>query len=299
MSNFASKLWDWLFNRSPKNAAMPDVQPGPAGDTVNSAQPPGAQPVEINVISQSCIGLLSRLSKEDRLMRGPDGEVVRVSDQVGILPGCEHVVIQLQAVDEKGRHIRGIAGICSACFREYQRPLEKGQISTFDAERLSLVCTDCGKITISGQLCCPKHYTSVVGPDGSATYLDEEQAREMKRQNTVRTALSIVNFLFGEDQPKIPDRQDNEQKNAPNPISIHLGHIIHYDRHPGPQERPRICYRLNILEGLCGGIQPTIPVIVEDSLCITIKTPRARTFYSKKNRGGSGRLNRTRSFWNL
>ncbi len=232
MSDFASKLWEWLFNRSPKNAAIPDVQPGPAGDTVNSAQLPGAQPVEINVDFQSCIGLLSRLSKEDRLMRGPDGEVVRISDQVGILLGCNHVVTQLQAVDEKGRHVRGIAGPCTGCFGEYQKLLEKGQISAFDAERLSLVCTDCGKITVSGQLCCPKHYTSVVGPDGSAIYVDQQQAREMKRQDTVRTALGIVNFLFGEDQPQIPDKQEKE-KNAPNPISIHLGHIIHFDHPPG------------------------------------------------------------------
>jgi len=235
MSGFAFKLWDWLINRSPKNAATPDLQPGPPGDTVNSAQRPGVQPVETSVNFQSCIGLLSRLSKQDRLFRGPDGELVTVSDQVGIAVGCEHVVTQLQAVDEKGRHVRGIAGICRVCSRQYQKLLEKGQISALDAERLSLVCTDCGKITVSGQLCCPKHYTTVVAPDGKAVYLDEEEAKEMKRQDTVRTALGIVKFLFGEDQPQIPNKQDKEQKNAPNSISIHLGHIIHYDRPPGPR----------------------------------------------------------------
>jgi len=210
MSDLVWKLWDWLINRSPKNAAMPDVQPGPASDTANTTQPPGAQVVETNLAFQSCMGLLSRLGKEDSLLRGPDGNLVRVNEQVGILLGCGHVVTQLQAVDEKGRHVRGIAGVCDGCFGENCRLLQKGRISALDAERLSLVCTDCGKITVSGHLSCPKHYSTVITPDGTPNYIDAEQAKEMKRQDTVRTALGIIKFLFGEGQQEIPDKQDKQ-----------------------------------------------------------------------------------------
>jgi hypothetical protein len=233
MITLLSKLWKWAVNRSPKNAAIPDVRPHPAGDTENTPQTPGVQPIETNMESQSFIGLLARLGKQENLFRSPDGELVRASDQTWILLGCGHVAGQVQAIDEKHRHIRGIAGICARCLRENQRLLEKRQISPFDAERLSLVCTDCAKITVSGQLCCPRHYTAMTAPDGSVAYLDTEQAEEIERQDTIRRALGIANLLFGEDEPQVPDKQEKEPKDAPNPIHIHLGHIVHYDRPPG------------------------------------------------------------------
>lgn len=95
--------------------------------------------------------------------------------------------------------MRGIAGKCFYCDAEYQKLSQKGQISPFDAERLSLVCADCGKITLSGQLCCPKHYTAVLNPDGTTTYLSPEDTEEQNRQNTIKNILGSMAQLFGKE----------------------------------------------------------------------------------------------------
>lgn len=232
MSGFASKLRSWLVARSPKKAAVPVVEPRRADETGNSPQPPWAQRIETNVNLESCIGLLSKLGAEDSLFRGPDGDLVAVSEHVSILLGCGHVVTQLQAVDEKSRHIRGIAGFCADCLAEYCSLLEEHKISAADAERLSLTCSDCGRITVSGSLRCPKHYSEMIAPDGTSIYIDAEHAKEMKRRNTVGRTLAFIDSLFGEDRQEIPDNENKEQKNAPNPISIHFGNVIQHHRPP-------------------------------------------------------------------
>jgi len=142
----------------------------------------------------------------------PDnGQLIRAHNKLSILLGCYHIVAQFQALDQEDRHIRGIAGKCFYCDQEVQELLQKGQITVFDAERLALVCTDCGKITNSGQLCCPKHYTAVSNPDGTTTYLSPEDAEEQNRQKTTKTILSSIELLFGQNSQEIPQENCQDQ----------------------------------------------------------------------------------------
>jgi hypothetical protein len=220
MKGLCSKLWNWIMTRSPKNASVPNVQYRSAGYANNSVNRPGAQLIETNVDIQSITGLLSKFGKTDNLFCGPDGELLRINEQVSILLGCGHVVTQLQAAEKKGRRIRGIAGPCYFCLIDYSRLFAKGLISALDAERLSLTCTECGKITTSGYLCCPKHREeNGHKPNGEPIYIDTEHAKQIQRQDTMKLALGIVHSLFGQNQQEIPDNQDKEQKNAQKPIS--------------------------------------------------------------------------------
>ena len=216
VSTFASKFWGWLWNRSPRNAAQPNP-------TVLSDQqgygPPSAynsRPFETYIETQSIQGFQTRVGWHESGIKTPDGELFRTREDSALLLGCGHIVRQQQAVDQQDRHIRGIAGICSYCFADLQKSLARGDITPFDFERLSLVCSDCGKITVSGQLCCPKHYTRLVEPNGSEVYLGPSDMKRQEQHRLVSKVLGPVLDLFLEEQPKELPRQQ-EKDNAQNP----------------------------------------------------------------------------------
>lgn len=211
MKKYTFKFWDWVLNRSPKNAAKPNVQSNPIDNVGSASIPIGAEPLETYLEIESILGGPIKIGLEEGSLKGPDGQLIRTSNRASILLGCNHIVAQFQALDQEDRHIRGIAGKCFHCDLEGQELLQKGKITVFDAERLSLVCSDCGKITESGQLCCPKHYTAVSNPDGTTTYLSPEDAEEQDRQNTTKTILSSIALLFGQNSLEIPQENCQEQ----------------------------------------------------------------------------------------
>ena len=208
---FSLKFWQWVLNRSPQNAAKPNVQSNPIDNVGNASIPIGTEPLETYRKTGFILGSPIKIGFEEGTLRGPGGQLFREHNELSIPIGCGHIVCQIQAVDQQDRHIRGIAGSCFYCAPESQKLLQKGKITALDAERLSLVCTDCGKITISGQLCCPKHYTQVTNPDGTITYLSPEDAEEQDRQNTTKTILNSVALLFGQNSQEIPQENCQEQ----------------------------------------------------------------------------------------
>ena len=215
MNGFASKLWHWLINRSPRNAATPEVQAQSANDGVNSAQSYWGQQIETNIETQSILGLLLRMASIDSMSRAPDGELVRKhDDETVVLLGCGHLGTLRRRADQENNNIKKIAGQCHYCAADLQQELVSGASIDSRAflhkELKTLVCEDCGKITTSNHLACPDHYTKVVTPDGSDICVDEEQVKEIKRQDTVRMALGIVKFLFSEGQQEISDKKDKE-----------------------------------------------------------------------------------------
>ena len=211
MKNFSSKFWEWLLKRSPQNAAQPNVQPNPIDSVGNINIPICTEPLDTSIETDSILGGPIKIGSEEGALKGPDGQLIRAHNKLSILLGCNHIVAQFQALDQEDRHIRGIAGKCFYCALEVQGLLQKGKITVFDAERLALVCSDCGKITNSGQLCCPKHYTAVPNPDGTTTYLSPEDAEEQNRQNTTKTILSSIALLFGQNSQEIPQENRQEQ----------------------------------------------------------------------------------------
>lgn len=240
IKNLASKIWGYLWNRSPVQAASPNVQQFPPADSSNETVTSQGQPIETFIDCQTVIGGLSRLETTETAFRDPLGQLIRTRNRAGLLIGCDHIVYQFQPVDEKNKqirgrgksyyrnlepqsqreqnensvfvneenkHIRGIAGKCYCCSLELQALLDRGEISVFEADRLSYVCTDCAKMTTSGRLCCPKHYTPAADPDGNVCYLDPEQAETDSRKNMVKRILTGVAlpFLSDEEPPSKTD----------------------------------------------------------------------------------------------
>jgi len=213
MKKYPFTFWEWVLKRSPQNAAKPNVQPNPIDSVDNINIPTGTEPFETYIETESILGGPIKIGSEEGTLRGPNGQLIRAHNKISILLGCHHSVAQFQALDQEDRHIRGIDGKCYYCDLEVQELLQKGQITVFDAERLSLVCTDCGKITNSGQLCCPRHYTAVSNPDGTKTYLSPEDAEAQNRKNTANTILSTIALLFRQNSQEIPQENCQEQNN--------------------------------------------------------------------------------------
>jgi len=204
-------IWNYIFRRSQQNAAKADARYNPPEDTLDGCTPGVGQRIETNLETESIQGLFTRFVSVDGAIKHRDGQLITTRNTIAVLLGCSHVVTQLQAVDQEDQHIRGIAGKCYYCDEEIQPLIRKGQISPLDAERLSLVCSDCGKITVSGRLCCPKHYAAITNPDGTTVYLGPKDVQEQQRQSTVKMVLDSVASLFGQVDPKTP--QENPQEN--------------------------------------------------------------------------------------
>jgi len=203
MKNLYTKLWQWLFIRSPKNAAMPTVP-----QNTYQENPDTVLPFERYTETDSLSGTPFKVGITQQSFETPDGLLARGKDNIAALIGCGHLAYQFQAIDQEDKHIIGIAGQCFYCAQEQQQLFEAGKINQFDATRLSLVCTDCAQITDSGQLCCPKHYAMVPNPDGTKIYLSPEDIENQKRQDTVQMCLSSVALLFSPDNPS--KEQNNE-----------------------------------------------------------------------------------------
>jgi len=215
MSKAGSKFWGWLLQRSPQNADRPDIQQQAFDTVADVGFPAGAQPIEISSETESLVDSPIKLGSVDAASKGSEGQLIRAHNSLVVILGCGHAVKQSQAADDDERHIRGIAGRCPYCFAEIEELIAKGkvEIMPFDAERLSLVCSDCGKITTSGFLCCPRHYKDVPNPDGTVTYLGPEDAEEQARQNTAKAILSALGSLVSEDNHNTPRENTQEQNN--------------------------------------------------------------------------------------
>lgn len=201
-------LIDILFRRSPKNAATPNVQPGPPAASAQPGTGSSVRPLERNVEVSSIAGLLNELRRVDSRYLGDNGEIIScLEDHSQFVLGCGHHGTA-QASAEEGPHSRAIAGLCAYCVRDYQPLVEKGEIDALQAERLSLICNECARMTTSGHLCCPRHSTKVTAEDGSTQYIDPDTAKSASRQSTIVKALSVFQYLFGEPQEQQEDKNE-------------------------------------------------------------------------------------------
>jgi hypothetical protein len=216
------KMPDWLRMRSPKDASTTDVQypqnkvPDVATDNI-----PQDLFSETHIKTDAIVGTALRFIGVEKTQEEPGDKMTSSHDRMSILVGCGHVITQIQAVNQKDRHIRGIGGRCVYCFEELRPLIEHGQITPFDLDRLSCVCSDCVRTTVSGKVACPKHCKPVLTPDGGTVYLGPEEIEEENRRATIEMVLGSLRSLFCEPPP--PQLSDivQEQKKPPIVNTIH------------------------------------------------------------------------------
>lgn len=195
--NVASKLFGWLVKGSAKNAANPDPAATPASQNFSGEFPGQVSPIEVAMEQDLIMGTTLSLGQQDSVAEGPNGELIRSHKNMSILCGCGHIVSQLQPTQEQGKApVRGIAGKCFYCDIEFGELKSKGLITAFEAERQSLVCSDCAKITLSGKLCCPKHYIATTDESGNTIYLGPDDQIEQQQLAEQQARDKIIQKVF-------------------------------------------------------------------------------------------------------
>ena len=204
--NIASTVAKWLLKQSPRSSADPN--PGTLPQEWNAPETPsaGVQPIEISTEEECIIGSTVSLGQQNKAAQGPADELIRAHKDVYVLCGCNHVACHVQATHKQGQQpTRGIAGKCRYCEKEYDRDVLKGRLTLFEADRRSLVCTDCARLTVSGVLSCPNHCTEVTETDGQTIYLGPEERSQLERKQTIQKILMPFTLLFSpQSQPEIP-----------------------------------------------------------------------------------------------
>ena len=195
------KLWNKLFSRP--SVPSPGTSPPPMGPNTLSIAASNQEyhPIEDVTDVDWIEGTPLELGETHTAGRDESGQLIRRHARKYITLGCGHQVKQIQAVKEKAKNIRGVAGTCFYCQQEIfeliDQQIRSGHtpLSPFDAARLIRVCTDCARMSVSGKLCCPRH--SMIVPDGNGGQIclgwEEMQAEQIKarRQMIFGPLLSL------------------------------------------------------------------------------------------------------------
>jgi hypothetical protein len=80
-------------------------------------------------------------------------------------------------------------------------------------------------MTLSGQLCCPRHTKAVVGPDDTVVYLSPDDVEKQRQQTTINMILSPFVALFQDNIPTQPTVVPAEE-NKPSIVNIFRGPVM-------------------------------------------------------------------------
>ncbi len=208
--NIAKKFFNWLKKGSPNNAANPNPKAAAYNTANNNTFGPAITPLEISSQQEIVLGSFINIGNQDLASRGPNGEMLYSYKNLSFLAGCGHVISQLHAQNESGKTpIRGVGGRCLYCDAKYQQMAAKGLMSLDEADRRSLVCSECARVTVSGILCCPMHYTAIGDGNGNFVYLGPQEIEDQKRKDLVNKILSpFTSFL---PRPQLPNIEDKDE----------------------------------------------------------------------------------------
>ena len=206
-------FFKWFSKISPYKASDPNPSPCASNSSNDNFHDDTIHTIEMSVEVENIIGSCLNIGIQDSIGRGAKGQLVRFRKSISVLCGCGHPVSQLHAENESGKSSkRGLAGKCFYCSKELQKSMIKGLISEMEAERLSLVCTDCARITISGVLCCPRHFAAIEDEKGNTVYIGPEEIVQQDRKETVKKILAPFAALFSEHtQPQLPQSKTKHE----------------------------------------------------------------------------------------
>jgi hypothetical protein len=189
-------LFDFFRMRSDKNASQVEgsyPEPGNSNESQDSIEC-----TESSVEIEHIIGTnVSLPSVEYTIQKTNSTE--HKKNKPSILIGC-HVVSQVQPLNTKRNRFKGIAGRCCYCYDSYIPLVQAGKMNLLDAERLSLVCSDCAKITTLGNLVCPKHCVPMQISQNQMVYIDPQTIEEREKNKPVKIIFQALVWLFTEEQ---------------------------------------------------------------------------------------------------
>ena len=223
MMNFGKKLLEVLFFRSPAQAANPNVVPQPPDDPIASSVQGQGETID-SFFDMDSLGPL-KMGKSECSGKDAFGALVRGKTTHHIQLACNHLVSQVQPEQTETRQVPGVAGPCHYCQLEIQLDQQRrfaagaALLLPDDAVRLTLVCTQCARMSVSGNLCCPRH--SRIVDDGSVNMicLDVEELESQTKKASVMKIIAPLLGLFTDDADELGDQRTRgyHQQNAVKP----------------------------------------------------------------------------------
>ncbi len=215
MKKFIASILKHLFGcHSRQTTAQTPPTPAYAQFAEPEAFSPPIRPIDLCSEEDVILGLDIQLGCYESVAMGPDGEYRRIKRNVNILCGCGHIIryasAQNPAESESQKPDRRIEGPCFYCSQEYAFLVISGQLTPAKAQRLSLVCSDCARVTISGKLACRKHTIAITDKNGQVVHLGPDDQVAYQRQMKVQNILGVLSSLFTEDDtdhPKNPNEK--------------------------------------------------------------------------------------------
>ena len=236
MKNSVKKLFESLFFRSPAQAANPNATPQSPDDPFTPPMPEQSQPIE-SFFEGDRFGPV-QMGKVEFAGRDLSGQLVRGSANHHVMLGCKHLVRQIQPEQTDTQKTRGVAGSCNYCDLEIQSEQQRRitanepLLPLSEAIRLTLVCTECARISVSGKLCCPRHSRIVDDGSGNNICLDVEELESQAKKTSVMKILMPLLSLFTEDA-------DVSTKQAASQLPSPDGVEPDYDKQPNNENYPQ------------------------------------------------------------
>ena len=212
MKKFTEWLAEFLFKRSPHQAMIPQVPQSSPEDPFADLEQGDIQPIEKYFEVNYCVGQPFKLVGEDIAVQNSNGHLIRGRAKPSVELGCGHLVDRIQPTQTDNNHIKGIAGACYYCQGEIRELLKRQErtgkliITPFDSTRLTLVCSECTRISVSGKLCCPRHSLILHNENGETTCLGVEEIESMQKKERIRKILSPILALFTEEVEPPPQK---------------------------------------------------------------------------------------------
>lgn len=217
MKTFIKRVWDFLMGRSYNPTAGP-TPPNPAygAPSGSGQQSPTARPIDVCSEEDIVLGLDLRLGTHESVYMGPDGEYRRAKRHISVLCGCGHIIrstpAQESSESKNQQPNRKLEGECCYCSQEYDVLVLSGKLSPAEAQRLSLVCSDCARITVSGKLACRKHTEAITDQTGQTIFLGPDDQVEYQRQKTLHRFTGILAFFVTEERDPEDKSNDTSDK---------------------------------------------------------------------------------------
>jgi len=172
---------------------------------------PGYTTIETNIDNQPIPGTITQsISKEERILQSPNGELITHSNKKGIHCGCGHLIYTIESNGQQP----GLGSRCPICAAQAVQLLNRGDVTLDQAEAMSLCCSKCSaRCEGCGINVCRRHIHQFIGLDNSRAWLCDECVKQAERDKFFKQTLTIMFSPFLDDNslpPPAKKRGPNE-----------------------------------------------------------------------------------------
>ncbi len=214
MRTFLNRMWRFFLGRSHGQAA--GSTPPNTAYGVPGQQPPSPRPIDACSNEDIILGLDIRLGNYESVAMGPDGEYHRTKQNISLLCGCGHIIKstpdQESSESKNQQPNRKLEGECYYCSQDHAPLVLSGALSPAEAQRLSLVCSDCARVTVSGKLACRKHTEAIMDESGQTVFLGQDDQIQYRRQKTLHKFMGVLSFFVTDEITPENTTEDSDEK---------------------------------------------------------------------------------------